>query len=47
MPVTKGYENPDLKRERANCPFDKVEVTHLLDGGSNFTEDRKKLGKIA
>lgn len=43
MPVTKGYENPDLKRERASCPFDKVEVTHLLDGGSNFTEDRKKL----
>jgi len=37
------YENPDLKRERATCPFDRVEITNLLDGGVELTEDRRKL----
>jgi len=45
MPVVENYENPDLKRERTNCPFDKEEVTNLLDGGVELTEDRRKLGE--
>ena len=45
MPVMEKYENPDLKRERATCPFDRVEITNLLDGGVELTEDRRKLGK--
>ncbi len=40
------YENPDLKKERQNCPFNKEEITHLLDGGKEKTIERKQLGKI-
>ncbi|XP_046652365.1 probable peroxisomal acyl-coenzyme A oxidase 1 [Daphnia pulicaria] len=37
------YENPDLKKERQNCPFNKEEITHLLDGGKEKTIERKQL----
>ncbi len=40
------YENPDLKKERENCPFNKEEITNLLDGGKEKTIERKQLGKI-
>ncbi|CAH1153430.1 unnamed protein product [Phaedon cochleariae] len=33
--------NPDLIRERQNCTFDTLELTHLLDGGIERTNDRK------
>ena len=34
--------NPDLASERENCPFDLEEVTNLLDGGKEETENRRK-----
>jgi len=40
------YCNADLKRERANCPFNKEEITWLLDGGKEQTEMRHKLGEL-
>lgn len=43
--VSVTYENPDLKKERANCSFNKEEITHLIDGGREKTEERKELGK--
>jgi acyl-CoA oxidase len=39
-----NYENPDLKRERVNCDFDKLEITHLIDGGPEKTRERKEIG---
>jgi len=38
------YENPDLKRERQNCPFNREEITNLLDGGAQETKERRELG---
>ena len=38
------YENPDLKKERQNCPFNKEEITNLCDGGVEKTEERRQLG---
>lgn len=38
------YCNPDLKKERANCPFNREEITILLDGSKQKTEDRRQLG---
>lgn len=38
-----NYENPDLKRERANCSFNKLEITHLIDGGPEKTRERKEM----
>lgn len=38
------YENPDLKRERQNCSFDKEEITSFIDGGKERTKDRRELG---
>lgn len=35
--------NPELVRERANCPFNKEEITNLLDGGPEATEERRKI----
>ncbi|CAG9855181.1 unnamed protein product [Phyllotreta striolata] len=32
--------NPDLLRERNKCTFDRLELTHLLDGGADKTEER-------
>ena len=34
--------NPDLAKERENCPFSLEEVTNLLDGGKEETENRRK-----
>jgi len=39
------YENPDLKRERLSCHFDKDEITYLIDGGVDKTKYRRELGK--
>lgn len=44
MPSTVLYENPDLKRERQHCSFDKEEITHLFDGGAQKTKNRRELG---
>ena len=33
--------NPDLEKERKDCPFDLEEVTNLLDGGKEETETRR------
>ena len=38
------YENPDLKRERKNCHFNKEEITNLIDGGIEKTKYRRELG---
>ena len=46
MAVISLYENPDLKRERQSCHFDKEEITHLIDGGVEKTKYRRELGKI-
>lgn len=32
----------DLKKERANCAFDREELTNLMDGGKKMTEIRRK-----
>ncbi len=40
-----NYENPDLKKERLNCPFDKEEITNFIDGGIEKTKERRELGK--
>ncbi|CAL4062320.1 unnamed protein product, partial [Meganyctiphanes norvegica] len=37
---------PDLQKERANCPFDKEEITQLIDGGEEKTILRRKLEKF-
>ena len=37
-------ENPDLKKERQSCSFNKEELTNLIDGGPNQTNDRRQLG---
>ena len=33
--------NPDLAKERENCPFNPEEVTNLLDGGEEETASRR------
>ena len=45
MSTTIPYENPDLKRERQNCSFNREEITHLIDGGPEKTKDRQEFGK--
>lgn len=40
------YENPDLKRERSRCSFNKDEITHLVDGGADRTKLRRQIGKL-
>jgi hypothetical protein len=40
------YENLDLKRERSRCSFDKEEITNLIDGGKEKTQERRDLGEI-
>lgn len=37
--------NPDLVKERKKCTFEPQELTHLLDGGVEKTEERKSRGK--
>jgi len=41
--MAEPYCNPDLKRERANCAFNKEEVTLIFDGTKERMEERKKL----
>ena len=36
--------NPDLQNERNQCSFSIKELTHLIDGGVEKTEERKKRG---
>lgn len=38
--------NPDLQKERANCPFDLDEITNILDGGKENTEKRRQFEKF-
>ena len=38
--------NPDLAKERENCPFELEEVTNLLDGGKEETETRRKFERF-
>lgn len=38
--------NPDLIRERKKCTFDLNELTNLIDGGKDFTVERKRFGKF-
>lgn len=40
------YENPDLKKERENCSFNKEELTNLIDGGKEKTTERRELGNL-
>lgn len=37
-------ENPDLRKERQSCPFDKEEITNWFDGGAEKTKNRRELG---
>ncbi len=41
-----GDVNPDLVKERLDCPFDQEEVTNLLDGSREKTEKRRSLEKF-
>lgn len=36
--------NPDLVNERKKCTFNVTELTHLLDGGAQKTEERRNRG---
>ncbi|XP_022915165.2 acyl-coenzyme A oxidase 1 [Onthophagus taurus] len=38
--------NEDLRRERERCTFNPQELTHLLDGGKEKTEERKQREKF-
>ncbi len=38
--------NPDLAKERLNCPFSKEELTILLDGGPDKTAERRRVQKV-
>jgi len=38
--------NPDLAKERLNCPFSQEELTNLLDGGPQKTSERRKFEKV-
>ena len=44
--MTTGNINPDLLKERKRCTFDPLELTHLIDGGKEKTEDRRTRGKM-
>ncbi|XP_068216006.1 peroxisomal acyl-coenzyme A oxidase 1-like [Palaemon carinicauda] len=37
---------PDLKKERLGCSFDVEELTHIVDGGKDKTDLRRKLRKL-
>lgn len=39
------YENPDFKKERQYCSFNKEEVTNLIDGDQEQTKNRREFGK--
>lgn len=38
--------NPDLIKERNKCTFDPQELTHLIDGGVEKTNERKFRGEL-
>ena len=38
--------NPDLAKERLNCPFPLEELTNLLDGGPEKTAERRRVQKV-
>ena len=39
---TKVDIHPDLAKEREDCPFDQEEITNVLDGGKEKTEQRRQ-----
>ena len=41
--AARSQVHPDLERERQNCPFSQEEITHLIDGGRDKTEERRAL----
>lgn len=41
MPSSNRKINPDLVKERKKCTFNTLELTHLLDGGVQKTNERK------
>ena len=41
-PNARSNVNPDLAKERENCPLDLEEVTNLIDGGIEETTNRRK-----
>ena len=38
--------NPDLAKERLNCPFHLEELTNILDGGPERTAERRRVQKV-
>ena len=38
--------NPNLARERENCPFSKEEITNLIDGSPEKTAERRSVEKM-
>ncbi|XP_050313924.1 probable peroxisomal acyl-coenzyme A oxidase 1 [Anthonomus grandis grandis] len=46
MIMNQGKINPDLVKERKKCNFKIIELTHLLDGGSKKTEERRAREKF-
>ncbi|KAJ2940648.1 hypothetical protein O0L34_g14755 [Tuta absoluta] len=42
----KGEVNADLAKERQKCNFDIKEVTYIIDGGKDKTEQRRKIESI-
>ncbi|XP_049873454.1 probable peroxisomal acyl-coenzyme A oxidase 1 [Pectinophora gossypiella] len=38
--------NPDLQRERDKCTFNITELTNIIDGGPEKTEDRKRMEEL-
>lgn len=45
MVLTKNKVNPDLQKERDRCSFNVTELTNIIDGGADKTDERKKRGK--
>lgn len=37
--------NVDLQKERDQCTFDVEELTNIIDGGVEKTDERRKRGK--
>nr|XP_027226501.1 peroxisomal acyl-coenzyme A oxidase 1-like [Penaeus vannamei] len=46
MPSVGAACVPDLQKEREKCCFDKEELTYLIDGGKERTEERREMEKI-
>lgn len=42
--MSSGKVNPDLLKERKKCTFNTLELTHLLDGDSEKTSERRARG---